>query len=124
MNPWLCPISSFTMRPVDTAPRRSAGPAVRPGTAFRPAGRECGITVLPARFPPTVAAAGTAAAARRLGTRLVDGEVSAANLCPVQRGDRVLRLLVGAHLDERKPTRTTGHSIAQYRQRHDRYSPT
>lgn len=40
MNPWFCPISSFTMRPMETAPRSSAGradPVDESGVIFRPA---------------------------------------------------------------------------------------
>src|SRR5262245_37744679 len=115
MNPWLCPISSFAMRPVDTGPRRSAGQAgseARPGTTFLPPRPDCSATVLPARFAPTMATAETAAAARRLWTRLIHGEVSAANLRSVERGDRVLRLLIRAHLYEPKAASPAGRLIA------------
>src|SRR5689334_13486521 len=103
MKPWLCPISSFTIRPVETAPRRSAGrgcTTARPYATCRTARLDDCTTVLPARFSPTPAAAEPAAAAPHLGTGLVDGEVSAAHLRSVQRGDRLLRLLIGAHFDE------------------------
>src|SRR5262245_44446189 len=115
MNPWLCPISSFTMRPVDTTPRRSAGrtgPAAGLGAAFRPAPRDW-ATALPARFSTTRPAAVTsAAAALGLGASLVDGEVSATNRRPVEGGDRVLRLLVRTHFDEAKSARAAGRLIA------------
>jgi hypothetical protein len=71
--------------------------------------------VLPARFAPTVAAATAetaAAAARRLWTGLVHGEVSAANLRAVERSDRLLRLLIRAHFDEPESPSAAGHLIA------------
>jgi len=69
-------------------------------------------TVLPARFSPAVAAAETAATARRLWTGFVHGEVSAAKLRSVQHGDRVLRLLIRAHFDEPESAGAPGRLIA------------
>src|SRR5262249_41684829 len=120
MKPWPCPISNLTIRPVDAEPRCSAGRAVPPGTAFRPADRDGRVTALPARFSPTSTAAEVAAAtARCLGTGLVHSQVSAAHLSSVQRSDRLLRLLVCAHLDEREAARAAGHLIAHDRHRVD-----
>jgi hypothetical protein len=71
---------------------------------------------LPARFPPTVAAAAetAAAAASRLRTGLIDGEISAANLRSVERGDRLLRFLVRAHFNEPESASASGHLIAHH----------
>src|SRR5262245_27274102 len=52
------------------------------------------------------------AAARGLWTGLAHGEVSAANLRPIQRGDGVLRLFIRAHFDEGKSACATGCLIA------------
>src|SRR5262245_51302326 len=52
------------------------------------------------------------AAAGRLWTGLVHGEASPAKLRAVERRDRVLRLVVGAHFDERKSARAAGGLIA------------
>jgi hypothetical protein len=75
--------------------------------------------VLPARLSPTVAATAktTAAAARRLWTSLVHGEVSAANLGSVERVDRVLSFLIRAHFDESESTSASGRLIAHYLRR-------
>ena len=67
-------------------------------------------TALPAGLgaPPVVAE--TAARALGLRTSFVHGEVASTVVVVVQRGDRVLRVFVGRHLDERKAARTArGH---------------
>ena len=58
----------------------------------------------------------TAATARalRLRTRFVHGEVAAAVVVVVQRGDRLLRVLVGRHLDEREAARAAGGHVAHH----------
>src|SRR3954468_10127387 len=86
---------------------------------------------LPARFGATSAAvAATAAAAvaaaaeattavaaragRRLRARLVHGEVAAAELMVVQLLDRVLRVFVGRHFDERETAGPAGRLVAHH----------
>ena len=58
------------------------------------------------------AATTVAAGALRLRARLVDGQVSAAQLTVVELFDRLLRVLFGSHFDERKPTRAARGHIA------------
>src|SRR6266545_1672875 len=72
---------------------------------------------LPAGFGPTALAAAVAtaatvcaSAARGLRARLVDGEAAAAELMLVEHRDRLLRILVGRHFDEREAARAArGH---------------
>src|SRR5262245_36907370 len=123
MKPWPCPIINFTRRPVAAVPRRSAGRGVPPGAGFRPAGRDGCVTALPARFPATAAAPEAATTGGRLGSGLIDGQASAADLGSVQRRDRLLRLVVRAHLDEREAARTAGHLIPHDGHRLDRARP-
>src|SRR3954462_1642888 len=77
------------------------------------------FSVSPTRFAPraaAAAAAGTAAsiaaAARGFGSRLVDGEFPAVQFGVVQALDRILRVLIGLHLDEGEPSRAPGHLVA------------
>src|SRR4051812_16567564 len=64
-----------------------------------------------AEAPPTAVAA---RAGRRLRARLVHGEVAAAELMVVQLLDRVLRVLVGRHFDEREAAGAAGRLIAHH----------
>src|SRR5262249_20001152 len=107
------------VRPVDVVPRRSAGRGVGLRAASRPAGRDSCVTALPTRFSPPVAGSETSAPRRLPAPGLVSRQDSAAHLCSVQRGDRVLRLLVRAHFHEREPARTARHLIAHHRHRFD-----
>src|SRR5688572_6741419 len=60
----------------------------------------------------TTETATTAARACRHRLRLVDGEVTAAKIVIVQLLDRLLRLFVGAHLNEAEAARSTGSHVA------------
>src|SRR5207245_2136974 len=112
MKPWLCPITSFTIRPAATTPRRSGGRFTADSSG----------TALPARLRSAAgrAVAAESAAARRLGPRLVDGEIAAADLGRIQFANGFLRFLVGAHLDKRKPPRATRRLVADNVHRLDR----
>src|SRR3954469_4924737 len=79
---------------------------------------------LPARFAvaaaraaaiaAVAAAAAESARALRLGARFVDGQPAAAQLVVVQLGDRLLRLVVRAHLHERETARAPGRHVAHH----------
>src|SRR5688500_12557073 len=76
------------------------------------------VACLPARLGPATAVAtataaeATAATRAHLGTSFVDGEITAAEVALVEHADRLLRLLVGGHLDERKTARLAGGHVA------------
>src|SRR6185436_11369928 len=68
---------------------------------------------LPARFAPAAAAA-TAVAAGALWLRagFVDRQIATTQLIVIELCDCLLRILVGTHLDERKPTRAARGHVA------------
>src|SRR3954467_5658671 len=71
------------------------------------------VSCLPTRLRATPRfAAAAAAGIRGLRPRFVDRQTAAAELIFVQLCDRLLRLIVGAHLDEGKPARAPGGHVA------------
>jgi hypothetical protein len=71
-------------------------------------------TATAATTTPIAAAATTATAAGRTlfaGTSLVDSERTALEVLRMEHLDGLFRVLLGAHLDEREPSRTTCHAI-------------
>src|SRR5262249_30875436 len=125
MNPWPCPMSSLTIRPVDGSPLRSAGrdddhAGGRVGARFRKAPRESSPT-LPARLTaPMRLATAESAAALGFRPRFVDGETAPADLRPVDLADRLLRIVVSAHLHEAEPSRAARRLVAHHRDGFDR----
>src|SRR5262245_35369896 len=78
------------------------------------------LVAVPAAAAAAVAAA-PAEAARSLGarTRLVDRQIAAAERIVVKLVDRLLRVFVRRHLDEREPARAAGGHIAHHLDRVD-----
>src|SRR6187402_1530578 len=70
---------------------------------------------LPARLGAARAVAVAAGTARgRLRTRLVDGQLPAADRVRAELTNGFLRLLVGRHLDKRETARAAGGGVAHY----------
>src|SRR5213593_1327882 len=70
---------------------------------------------LPTRLRATPRfAAAEPAAVRGLRPRFVDGETAPPKLIFIQLCDRLLRLVIGAHLNERKPARPPRGHVAHY----------
>src|SRR5213593_4159629 len=77
---------------------------------------------LPARLraaTPRIAAAESAAAMRRFGARLVDGQAATAELIVVQLGDGTLGLFICTHFDEREPAGPAGGHVPHHPDRFD-----
>src|SRR5436309_4516430 len=72
------------------------------------------VQLLPAGLATTAAAAAVreSTGALRLRPRLVDGEVPSAERVVVELGNRLLRILVCRHLDEREAARAASGLIA------------
>src|SRR5690349_11810931 len=89
------------------------------GPAFVRRKRRAKRSVAPASPAATSAEPAPAAAARAafLGPGLVHRERASPHLLAVQRGDRRLRLLVGAHLDEAEAFRLPGGTISDHLRR-------
>src|SRR4051794_29986041 len=81
-----------------------------------------GLAAPPARV--AAAAKSAPAAAGRLRTRFVDVEAAAAELVSVERGDRLLRLIVGRHFHEREAAGPARRHIAHDRDPFDRSRTT
>jgi hypothetical protein len=58
------------------------------------------------------ASAATATTALRLRPRFVHDQVSPAEILPVQRVNRTIRIFVIVHFDEREPARLPGETIS------------
>src|SRR5436190_23375623 len=70
---------------------------------------------LPTRLRATPRfAAAEPPAIRGLRPRFVDGKTASPKLIFIQLCDRLLRLVVGAHLNERKPARAPGGHVAHH----------
>src|SRR5262245_59919748 len=81
-----------------------------------------GVAALAAAATAAGAAAATtgtpaAARARRLRVRDLDRDATPVELAAVELGDRVLRLLVGVHLDEAETARLPGDPVGDDRRR-------
>jgi hypothetical protein len=84
---------------------------------LRRAGVPAGLGAPAVGAAVATAAAAPEATAAGLGARFIDGEVPAAEVLVVQHADRLLRFLVGRHLDEREPAGTAGGHVAHHADR-------
>src|SRR5947208_2017316 len=85
------------------------------GTRLAPSSLRSGSSCLPTRLRATPRfAAAESSGIRGLRPRFVDGKAVAPKLIFIQLCDRLLRLVLGAHLNEHKPTRAPRGHVAHH----------